>query len=166
MGDEVISRDRGSSDVCSFVEVAVPPGYVVHRQDAALVERRSFVFKASDALAPRVKALQRGLEETLVVFRHEGGRVLRRASETNGIFWLQEAQGVHDAFLGEGLHRLLLSLCSVLRVLSQLEVYAALLVPVSPLPGECLLDVCSCDPFLERVTLGLQTKWLAKLSWC
>ena len=44
------------------------------------------------------------------MFRHEGGRVLRRARETNGIFGRQEAQGVHHAFLGEGLHRAALSL--------------------------------------------------------
>ena len=67
-------------------------------------------FKAPGALAPRVKPLQRGLEQTFVVFRHEGGRVLRRAREINDILELQETQGVHDAFLGEGLHRLLLSL--------------------------------------------------------
>ena len=113
MGDEVISRDRGSSQVGTLVEVAVPPGYVVHRQDAALVEGRYFVFKAPDALAPSVKALQRGLEETLVVLGHECGRVLRRARETNDILELQETQGVHDAFLGEGLHRLLLSRCAL-----------------------------------------------------
>ena len=58
-----------------------------------------------------------GPEEAFVVFRHEGGRVLRRASETNGIFWLQEAQGVHDAFLGEGLHRFSLMLSAMLQVL-------------------------------------------------
>jgi hypothetical protein len=110
MGDEVISRDRGSSQVGTLVEVAVPPGYVVHRQDAALVEGRSFVFKAPDALAPSVKALQRGLEETLVVLGHERGRVLRRARETNDILELQETQGVHDTFLGEVLHHLLLFL--------------------------------------------------------
>ena len=44
------------------------------------------------------------------MFRHEGGRVLRRARETNGIFGRQEAQGVHHAFLGEVLHHLLLFL--------------------------------------------------------
>ena len=105
MGDEVISRDRGSGQVGALAEVAVPPGYVVHRQDAALVERRSFVFKAPDALAPRVKALQRGLEEALVVLGHERGHVFRRAREIDYILELQETQGVHDAFLGEGFHR-------------------------------------------------------------
>ena len=40
----------------------------------------------------------------------EGGRVLRRAREINDILELQETQGVHDAFLGEVLHHLLLFL--------------------------------------------------------
>ena len=40
----------------------------------------------------------------------------------NDILELQETQGVHDAFLGEGLHRLLLSRCALCcPVLSQLE---------------------------------------------
>ena len=77
------------------------------------MEGRSFVFKAPDALAPSVKPLQRGLEEALVVLCHERGRVFRRAREINDILELQETQGVHDAFLGEGLHRLLLSLMLV-----------------------------------------------------
>ena len=38
---------------------------------------------------------------------------------------------MHDAFLGEGLHRFSLVLCALLQVLSQLEVICSLMVPFS-----------------------------------